>query len=74
MPLMQVKGFSLHSSAVNYLMPPSQMMRNCEVRRMAQHRAIARTLHHLSQQESAKEAASGRGRAGVPEARWGRCG
>lgn len=67
MPLMQVKGFSLHSSAVNYLMPPSQATRHREMRRMAQHRAIAKTLYHANQQESAKKAASGAGCVGALE-------
>jgi hypothetical protein len=44
-PLMQVKGFSLRSSAINYLMPMSQASRQREMKRMSQHRAIAQTLY-----------------------------
>lgn len=64
MPLMQVKGFSLHTSAVNYLMPPSQGTRHRELRRMAQHRAIAKTLYTVSHQNGGGRTAGPRHGAG----------
>lgn len=63
-PLMQVKGFSLHSSGVNYLMPPLQGTRYREMRRMAQHRSIAETLFEIRQQDSQRRQGTAAGTAG----------
>ena len=46
-----MRGFSLRSSAINYLMPMSQASRQREMKRMSQHRAIAKTLFEAAKKE-----------------------
>eukprot|EP00892_Ulva_mutabilis_P000530 jgi/Ulvmu1/10478/UM064_0015.1 len=67
MPLMQVRGFSLHSSTVNFLMPPTQDTRHREMWRMAQHRSIANTLHKVYQ-EGKQQGGTGTSVAGEAKA------
>lgn len=59
LPLMNVRRLPMHSSATNYLVPPTGGSRRNEMLRTAQHQAIEKTLSDAHEQQRTSDVTTG---------------